>query len=134
MLSAALSAATPLQPARLRLRLRTLRTSQHLSARPAPATHRQQRDQALLAQPSYARLARQGSSRTCRQGQWLWRMPAAGNYASAEQLELTEENIEIVLQDARVELLQMFDESVGMTAETALPTVPAYHQLKRLPY
>jgi len=37
------------------------------------------------------------------------------NYTSTEQLDLTEENIEIVLADARVELMQMFDETVGMT-------------------
>lgn len=42
------------------------------------------------------------------------------NYTSTEQLDLTEENIEIVLADARVELMQMFDETVGMTGRLSL--------------
>ena len=59
------------------------------------------------------RLERLGA---CQQRSQLQRLHAApANYSSNEQLDLTEENIAIVLQDARVELMQMFDETVGMT-------------------
>lgn len=35
-------------------------------------------------------------------------------------MELTEENVTLALQDARIELLQLFDESVGITGEVEL--------------
>lgn len=43
-----------------------------------------------------------------------------GNNAQVEPLDLTEENVEQVLLDARSELLQLFDVSVGITGVVQL--------------
>lgn len=40
--------------------------------------------------------------------------------AATQPLDLTEENVEKVLADARVELAQLFDESVGITGQAEL--------------
>mmetsp|Transcript_10085 Transcript_10085/g.61317 ORF Transcript_10085/g.61317 Transcript_10085/m.61317 type:complete len:128 (-) Transcript_10085:1708-2091(-) len=40
--------------------------------------------------------------------------------SSGQQLDLTEDNVRLVLKDARTELLQLFDESVGITGEVEL--------------
>eukprot|EP00963_Diacronema_lutheri_P010118 scaffold967_cov321-Pavlova_lutheri.AAC.7 len=40
--------------------------------------------------------------------------------SGGQQLDLTEDNVRLVLKDARTELLQLFDESVGITGEVEL--------------
>ncbi|KAJ0965252.1 hypothetical protein J5N97_026390 [Dioscorea zingiberensis] len=50
-----------------------------------------------------------------------WRFPAVS--ASLPQLDLTEDNIRRVLVDARSELAQIFDASVGITGQVDLAEV-----------
>ena len=107
MSCAGLSFSTPLQSAG------QLRTRQQRVACPAQTAQKQQREHSAYRQPRSLRLDRQRARELRSQLQRLHAAP--GNYTSNEQLDLTEENIEAVLQDARVELMQMFDETVGMT-------------------
>ena len=89
---------------------------QKVAARQAYTTHRPHGQPTRDAQAGKAFLPTHGDQQQ-QMRQLHMHSSGGGNYASTEQLELTEENIEIVLADARVELMQMFDESVGMTGD-----------------
>ncbi|XP_021775263.1 uncharacterized protein LOC110739117 [Chenopodium quinoa] len=48
------------------------------------------------------------------------RFPVVAVSAAMQPLDMTEENIEMVLPDARVELAQLFDREVGITGQVEL--------------
>ena len=88
------------------------------AAAPQPHTQRLSRSGAALPPaPRRAARARRGVQHVAPHAALLRRTVGA----SESPLDLTEENVEQVLLDARVELKQMFDEAMGMTGALAPP-------------
>lgn len=61
---------------------------------------------------------------TCRKR--LWTTISASALSQPQPLNLTEDNIRLVLADARAELSQLFDDSVGITGDTYIHIFISY--------
>ncbi|XP_024026835.1 uncharacterized protein LOC21401800 [Morus notabilis] len=68
-------------------------------------------------QPPRTRTSTTPSLTTCRRRLWTI---SASSLSQPQPLDLTEDNIRLVLADARLELSQLFDDSVGITGQVQL--------------
>ncbi|KAK4387214.1 hypothetical protein Sango_2592000 [Sesamum angolense] len=102
------------------LKLLHLHLHRSLSPTPKPLTPSHHLASTLFTAPAALNLKKSGATRLRSQRQ---RSSKAAISASLGPLDLTEDNIKQVLDDARVELAQLFDASVNITGKAELAEV-----------